>query len=125
MSGIKYLIDTCTLIGLDKQTSERLDLFYKNNVKISECAISLITYIEFIGFHHADKKMIDHFKMVAQLFTYYPISDEIRDLMIDIRIRHKIKLPDALILATAKMHNLQLLTLDEKLQRIRDQLEKE
>lgn len=59
------------------------------------------------------------------MFTYYPISDEIRDLTIDIRIRHKIKLPDALILATAKMHNLQLLTLDEKLQRIRDQLEKE
>lgn len=66
---------------------------------------------------------------LRQLFSRFhqrlTINDDVIECTIAIRRKHKIKLPDALILATAKMHNLQLLTLDEKLQRIRDQLEKE
>lgn len=125
MNGTKYLLDTCTLIGLHKQTAESLQLLNQQKVQLSECAISIITYIEFIGFYGVDKSTTKQLKQIAQHLKCYVICDDIRDLTINIRQQHKIKLPDALILATAKTHNLQLLTLDEKLQRISESLEKE
>ncbi|WP_066803589.1 PIN domain-containing protein [Moraxella oblonga] len=50
-----------------------------------------------------------------------PITDDILECTIALRRAYKIKLPDALILATAKTHQLTLLTLDEKLERIYQQ----
>ncbi|MCL1624016.1 PIN domain-containing protein [Moraxella sp. Tifton1] len=114
MSG-KYLLDTCTLIGLQKQTPESFDLLSQKGVYLSECAISVITYIEFIGFYGVDNKTCEQLKYIANQFTQYPLDDNIRDKAIAIRQKHKIKLPDALILATAKTHQLTLLTLDDKL----------
>lgn len=114
MSG-KYLLDTCTLIGLQKQTPESFNLLSQKGVYLSECAISIITYIEFIGFYGVDNKTCEQLKYIANQFTQYPLDDNIRDKAIAIRQKHKIKLPDALILATAKTHQLTLLTLDDKL----------
>lgn len=114
MSG-KYLLDTCTLIGLQKQTPESFNLLSQKGVYLSECAISVITYIEFIGFYGVDNKTCEQLTYIANQFTQYPLDDNIRDKAIAIRQKHKIKLPDALILATAKTHQLTLLTLDDKL----------
>ncbi|WP_019519262.1 PIN domain-containing protein [Faucicola boevrei] len=114
MSG-KYLLDTCTLLGLQKQTPESFNLLSQKGVYLSECAISIITYIEFIGFYGVDNKTCEQLKYIANQFTQYPLDDNIRDKAIAIRQKHKIKLPDALILATAKTHQLTLLTLDDKL----------
>ncbi len=36
-------------------------------------------------------------------------------MTISLRKKHKIKLPDSIILATAEVHGLKLLTLDQKL----------
>lgn len=114
MNG-KYLLDTCTLIGLQKQTPESFNLLSQKGVYLSECAISVITYIEFIGFYGVDNKTCKQLTHIANQFTQYPLDDTIRDKAIAIRQKHKIKLPDALILATAKTHQLTLLTLDDKL----------
>lgn len=114
MNG-KYLLDTCTLIGLQKQTPESFNLLSQKGVYLSECAISVITYIEFIGFYGVDNKTCEQLTYIANQFTQYPLDDTIRDKAIAIRQKHKIKLPDALILATAKNHQLTLLTLDDKL----------
>ncbi|QMT30730.1 MULTISPECIES: type II toxin-antitoxin system VapC family toxin [Alysiella] len=121
MNGKRYLLDTCTLIGLQKQSPESVALLAEKGVYLSQCGISVITYIEFVGFHGADKATSQHLMAIAQRFTQFPISNEIRDLAIALRQHHKIKLPDTLILATAKAHNLTLLTLDEKLARIYQQ----
>lgn len=114
MSG-KYLLDTCTLIGLQKQTPESFNLLSQKGVYLSECAISVITYIEFVGFYGVDNQTCEQLTHIANQFTQYPLNDTIRDKAIAIRQKHKIKLPDALILATAKTHQLTLLTLDDKL----------
>lgn len=114
MNG-KYLLDTCTLIGLQKQTPESFNLLSQKGVYLSECAISVITYIEFIGFYGVDNQTCKQLTHIANQFTQYPLDDTIRDKAIAIRQKHKIKLPDALILATAKTHQLTLLTLDDKL----------
>lgn len=114
MNG-KYLLDTCTLIGLQKQTPESFNLLSQKGVYLSECAISVITYIEFVGFYGVDNQTCKQLTHIANQFTQYSLDDTIRDKAIAIRQKHKIKLPDALILATAKNHQLTLLTLDDKL----------
>lgn len=114
MNG-KYLLDTCTLIGLQKQTPESFNLLSQKGVYLSECAISVITYIEFVGFYGVDNQTCKQLTHIANQFTQYPLNDTTRDKAIAIRQKHKIKLPDALILATAKTHQLILLTLDDKL----------
>ena len=51
-------------------------------------------------------------------FTYLPISSEVENLAIALRRTRKLKLPDALIAATAIHHGLELLTLDLALQTV-------
>lgn len=115
MSGIKYLIDTCTLIALQKRTPESLALLSNHQAVISECAISLITYIEFVGFYRADPYTVSQLSTIANGFICLPISQPITQKTIQLRINNKIKLPDCIVLAAALTHHLQLLTLDNGL----------
>ena len=107
MSG--KLIDTNILIYLSKR---KLDL-EKIAFKDTHLAISVITYMEVLGFKFenlSEKKSIEH------LCKYFPIIDlnhEIVEKVISIRQNHKIKLPDAIILATAIVSKMELITANE------------
>lgn len=118
MNGVNYLLDTCTLIALQKQSPESLGRFAEHKIYLSQCAISVITYMEFVGFYGVNSQTAKQLEFIAKQFYCYSLSDDVRDLTIAIRQQYKIKLPDALILATAKAHQLQLLTLDDKLAKI-------
>ncbi|MDO4896323.1 MAG: type II toxin-antitoxin system VapC family toxin [Moraxella sp.] len=115
MNGINYLIDTCTLIGLQKQTPQSMALVMTHGAMMNECAISIVTYMEFVGFYGADGETAKQLEQIAQSFTHLPITKDIAQTVIKLRQRHKIKLPDCLILATALVHDLELLTLDDGL----------
>lgn len=73
--------------------------------------------IEFVGFHSVDEHTANQLNNIASGFLCLPISDDITQKTIKLRQTHKIKLPDSIILATAQVHGLQLLTLDNKLHR--------
>jgi predicted nucleic acid-binding protein len=47
--------------------------------------------------------------------THLSLTPMIEDLTIQIRRQHRLKLPDAIIAASAKAHSLALLTLDKEL----------
>lgn len=117
MNGINYLIDTCTLIGLQNQSSQSIALVESYGAMMDECTISLITYMEFVGFYGVDEQTAAQLEQTAKAFTCLPINDDIAQMVTSLRQRHKIKLPDCLILATALVHDLQLLTLDDGLKR--------
>jgi hypothetical protein len=53
-------------------------------------------------------------KSLLLLMTNWSISPIIEDIAIDFR-RHHTKLPDSIIAATAKAHQVELLTLDKNL----------
>ena len=53
-----------------------------------------------------------------QRLTYLSLTRPIEQQTIKLRQTHKIKLPDAIIAATAMAHGLDLLTLDQKLSSI-------
>jgi predicted nucleic acid-binding protein len=112
MSGIKYLLDTNCILGLLKATPEVLDLVSQRTLLASECAYSAITRMELLGYPGitaAEEQLI-----VDRLskFIYRAITIEIEDGAIALRRARKVKLPDAIIAATAIHHGLELLTFD-------------
>lgn len=116
MNGISYLLDTCFLLEFYKQKPDVLSIITQQQIRVDECAISRINRIEVLGY--AGLTTTDE-KGLTQLlanFTCLPLNDAVEESTIVLRKQHSIKLPDAIILATANVYNLQLLTLDKKLQ---------
>jgi len=100
------LVDTNILIYLSKRKLE----FGKIASPDDKLSISVITYMEVLGYrfeNDSEKQTIE------QLCKYFPVIDlnpEIVEKVISIRQKHKIKLPDAIILATALVGELELIT---------------
>lgn len=109
--GIKYLWDTNTAIYyLQKQFPPEAEKFIDETLKNSEPTISVITEIELLCWKtptNRDLEILHNFIDDALVFE---LEKEIRFKTADIRKAHKIKLPDAIIAATAITHDLTLLT---------------
>lgn len=100
------LVDTNILIYLSKRKLE-LDKIATPEVILS---ISVITYMEVLGF-----KFENNFEKhsIEQLCKYFPViglNQKVVNKVIAIRQHHKIKLPDAIILATAVIFEMELVT---------------
>ena len=105
-----YLLDSNTIIDYmeGKMPSQALDKVDK--IVNQKTRISVITQIEILGWFGATTdqlKLIYQFVEDAIIFSFIP---EIVNLTISIRQRHKIKLPDAIIAATALVYDLTLLS---------------
>lgn len=115
MSG-KFLLDTCLLIGLHQRYPDALALVLTKNLALQDCAFSVISRIELLSYPDltaADENTIR--AMLGQM-NCLPIMPLVEEYTIMMRRSRKVKLPDALILATAKVHGLTLLTLDKRLE---------
>jgi len=62
--------------------------------------------MELLGFSNAEQVLID-FVSFAEI---YPIDDEVIDKTIELRRKYKIKLPDAIIAATAIINEFALIS---------------
>jgi predicted nucleic acid-binding protein len=109
--GPSYLIDTNIAIGyIGKELSTQSTIWLENQIDAGECAISIINWIEIFSFSTmtaAEKTQFDDF---CNRLYKFNISEDIANQTVQIRQITKIKLPDALIAATAVTQNLTLLT---------------
>lgn len=115
MNGIKYLLDTNIIIGMYEHNPSVLELFKNNQVSIDQCAYSSITRMELLGFPDISENEI---KLISTLLTHMSqlaIDRTTENKTISLKQQHRIKLPDAIILATAITNKIELLTLDKKL----------
>ncbi len=110
MSGNKAVLDSNTIIYASKQTIDVEKLF----AAYDEFHVSIITYMEVYAheFENADEKAL-----IDELFDSLEIIEITRDIadraIVYRKNKHKkIKLPDAIILATTKHLNADLLTDD-------------
>jgi len=76
----------------------------------SNAKISVISYIEAMGFAFGSEKGRDYMAQVCSSCEVVELSDEIIKQTIQLRATHKIKLPDAIIYSTALVENRPLLT---------------
>ena len=108
--GKRYLIDSNIVIKfLGNLLNENGRLFIAN-ILDEEFNISVITDIEVLG-HHSITEIEEMFMSLA---TVYDLDNDIRVRTIELRKQHKIKLPDAIIAATALSHSFVLITQNER-----------
>ncbi len=108
--GTRYLIDTNAAIDfLGRNLSLEANRRFGDIIN-EELNLSIINKIELLSFPSPNKNLID-FISFANLFY---LEGEVVDRTIIIRRNFKIKLPDAIIAATAMVHDLTLLTRNTK-----------
>ncbi len=113
MEQPQYLIDTNAVIDYIGKKMPESGLLFMDTVINNIPNISVITKIEILGFNAAG----NYYQLLADFMDDSVIFDLLEDVVnqsISLRKRHKIKLPDIIIAATALMFDLQLITRNVK-----------
>jgi predicted nucleic acid-binding protein len=109
--GIKYLWDTnIAIYYLQKQFLPGAEEFMDGLFRQSQPAISAITEIELLCWKTASEKDLQVLRDFIEDSIVFELEKEIKLKTAELRKTHKIKLPDAIIAATAILQNLTLLT---------------
>ncbi len=109
MAQAKYLIDTNAIIDYLGGKLPVSSMKFMEKIMSNSSQISIITKIELLGFKTTKK----HEKTLSEFIKTLKIIDltnEVVEKTILIRKNHKIKIPDAIIAATALTHNCNLIT---------------
>ncbi len=103
---MKYLLDSNLIIYAGQKNEELLRIWIAKNAPL----ISMISKVETLGYQKlsdAEKKFLEEFFSVSLILS---VSDAVGEQAILLRQKNKISLGDALIAATAIVHNLTLAT---------------
>ncbi|MCP4422225.1 MAG: type II toxin-antitoxin system VapC family toxin [Chloroflexi bacterium] len=79
-----------------------------------ETAVSVISKIEVLGYHKLNRDNCQKLESIFQILPVLPLSDPIIDKAISLRQTQKTSLGDALIAATALIHELTVVTANTK-----------
>ncbi|MEO7988810.1 MAG: type II toxin-antitoxin system VapC family toxin [Chryseolinea sp.] len=113
MNGIDYLADTnAFILLLEKHPSLK-------RLLSSSWHYSFITQIELLGKFNISTSDIKQVKNLLSICIKLTHSEAINDVAISLKQQYKIKLPDALIAATALHYQLPLLTFDKGFKHIK------
>ncbi|WP_026631135.1 type II toxin-antitoxin system VapC family toxin [Dyadobacter alkalitolerans] len=109
--GKRYLIDTNVVTKyLTEELSENgLDLI-DSIIDAGDAQISVISRIELLGFAPKSDHLAQFIKQFLQIFNEFGIAEDIVQKTIKIRKAYRIKIPDAIIAATALTSDLILLS---------------
>lgn len=118
MNGVDFLVDSNVLINLVNGKPEALDLLKSVNATPNRCAYSSVTRMEVLGWSGMTEVQEQFANRLLSTMLHLPITHDVEDETIALRRRRKVKLPDAIIAATAASNGLQLLTLDQGLQSV-------
>ena len=109
--GMNYLLDTNTIIYfLQQQFSQEAAVFVDKLLMTSKPCFSVITEIELLCWKTASPKDVKLIQDFVKDSMVIELESSIKYATVDIRKAHKIKLPDAIIAATALVHNFTLIT---------------
>jgi hypothetical protein len=118
MSGTKCLLDTNVVIGLLKQHTAAIALIDAHQLDLNQVAISQITRMELLGYPGLPQAEEQRILSFLQSCNVLVIDNAVEQRAIQLRRHANCKLPDAIIAATALVHQLTLLTLDERLSKL-------
>lgn len=113
--GISYLWDTNTVIYfLQKQFPAGAESYVDSTLQDSTPAISAITEIELLCWKTDNQKDLDVLRHFIAEATVFELEQAVKLKTAELRKTYKIKLPDAIIAATALTYNLTLITRNTK-----------
>ena len=117
--AIKLFLDTNAIISL----------FKENNLVVSEVNIaeevfiSIINELEFKSFLNLtsnDKALFDDFASMINVLDLPPSNIVLKNKIIEIRNKYRLKLPDAIVAASAVVHDALLLTADKDFKKVKE-----
>ena len=112
---MNFLLDTNTIIYyMDGTLTPDGYTVVLNALQNKECALSVISEIEVLGFQFPDADQEAKAQKFVQSLTILPLTDEIVRKTIEIRKLRKIKVADAIIAASAVLGRLTLISRNEK-----------
>ena len=112
--GEGFLIDTNVLIYYLADAIPKEELPKVEEILRKSFNVSIITKIEFLGWKGHTPEGFEESREFISFAHVIPLTDEIADVAIELRRRVSIKLPDAVIAATALLHDLTLVTRNVK-----------
>jgi predicted nucleic acid-binding protein len=112
---VMTLLDSNTIIYLSKRLLSIDDIFID---KDDSYAISVITYMEVLGYDFDSTEEENFIKKLLSYLDILYIDEMIANEVINLKRKYKIKLPDAIICTTAILNDAILLTNDIRLKNI-------
>jgi len=109
MEQPKYLIDTNAMIDYLGSKLPASGMQFMNKVIDSVPNVSVVTKIEVLGFNAPEQ----HYKTLSDFINdaiVLELTNNVVEASIEIRKKHKTKLPDAIIAATALVYDLDLIS---------------
>lgn len=117
MSGDRYLLDTNAVIGLLRGSNPLL-----SRLKTAEwVGISILSQIEFLAFPNltaSDKEYFNGFLERVEVSGLDQTQKALINRIIGIRQQFRLKLPDAIVVATAIESSAILVTEDQRVQNV-------
>lgn len=108
--GTRYLIDTNVVLDFMGNKLPEKGKIQIARIIDEEINFSVINNIELLGFSKVEQDLIEF----VTCSNIHPIDDAIVDKTIEIRRLFKIKLPDAIIAATAMINDMVLVSRNTK-----------
>jgi predicted nucleic acid-binding protein len=115
MNGDRIVVDTSLIINLFNGVNEVQELITGRDL-----FVSIISEIEVLSFPNITVTDSELLKVFLSECYIVDIEPAIKDITIAIRSKFKIKLPDAVIAATAIYFDLPLFTMDKGFKKITD-----
>jgi hypothetical protein len=113
MSGHRYLLDTNAVIAL-LQGNEKILRLLRSARWIG---ISIMTYLEFLSYpaiKENDKRCFNDLIQRIDIINLEKDENDLLDFIVALRQKFRIKMPDAIIAATAITHKAILVTADKQ-----------
>jgi predicted nucleic acid-binding protein len=115
MNGDRIAIDTSLIINLFNGVKGVREL-----IEGRELFVSIISEIEVLSFPKLTAQDAVLLKAFLSECYIVDIEPSIKEITIDLRSKFKVKLPDAVIAATAIYYDLPLFTMDKGFEKIED-----
>ncbi len=107
MNGTKVLADTNIFINLSEGKGD-----VEQHLENKDVFISIVTEIELLGWHKISENERMFFETLIEDCSSVELIPQIKDLTIRLKQQYRIKLPDAIVAATALFLDIPLLTFD-------------
>lgn len=114
MSGSNILLDTNIILYFLNGDDTLLPLLEDRNL-----VLSIITEIELLGFEGFNKRELAKTKEFLEKCTIINLNTDIKNRAVTIRRKFKLKLPDAVIMATAESLEIPLITADYDFKKVK------
>ncbi|GHT46157.1 hypothetical protein AGMMS49965_23560 [Bacteroidia bacterium] len=112
---MRVLCDTNTLIHLLGHNSEVVDLLIGKQV-----SISVITELELYGKQNITPKEVSIIDMLVESCFVIDLLSPVKQIVKQLKQKHRMKLPDAIIAATAIYLDIPLITFDTDFKKIEE-----